>query len=144
MMTVTPQLINLIKKSINDIRYIGRIYISHARKHYVSHSVVHWYWYALCISVILQSSVHTSDWWRHAFIYRWIKFYEPLFRTYVRTHAQMSFCSHTLVFDVVSCMNLVWIYTEQYIRIQLPGKPSILLIHLFDMKKGNLKLGSYM
>ena len=101
MMTVTRQLINLIKKkSINDIRYIGCIYITHARKHYVSHSVV--YWYALCISVILQSSVHTSDWWRHAFTYRWIKVYKPLFSTYVRTHAQMSFCSHTLVFGVVS------------------------------------------
>ena len=33
----------------------------------------------------------------------------------------------------------------QYIRIQLPGKPSMLCIHLFDKKKKeNVKLGSYM
>ena len=41
----------------------------------------------LCISVILQSSVHTSDGWRHAFTYRWIKVYKPLFITNVRTDA---------------------------------------------------------
>ena len=68
--------------------------------------------YMLCIvlhraSVLsLQSSVHTSDGWSHAFINRSIKVYKTLFSTYVRTRAYMSLCSDTRVLGVVSCMNL--------------------------------------
>ena len=76
---------------------------------------------ALCISVIFAIVNHTSDGWRYATTYRWIKVYKPLFSTYVHTHAYMSFCSDTQVFGEVSCMNL---HSTVYIRIQLPGKPS--------------------
>ena len=103
MMTVTPQLRNLIlETSISDIHYIGCIYISHAKKNmYLLCIVVH------CASVIsLQSPVHTSDGWRYAFTYQWIKVIKPLFTTCVCTHAYMSLCSDTRVFGVVSCMNL--------------------------------------
>ena len=87
------------------------MHISYARKHYVS--VV--YCCALCISVILQLSVHTSGGWRLAFTRQWIKVYKPLFITYVRTHSYMSFCLHTRVFEVLSCMNLQYLqvaYTQ--------------------------------
>ena len=60
-----------------------------------------------CASVLYsQSPVRTSDGLGHAFTYRWIKVYEFLFSTYVRTHAYMSLWLDTRVFDVVSCMNL--------------------------------------
>ena len=62
----------------------------------------------LCIvnQLSLQLSIHTSDGWRHAFTYRWIKVYKPLFSNYICTYAYMYFCSDTRVFGVVSCMNL--------------------------------------
>ena len=60
-----------------------------------------------CASVLsLQSSVHTSDGWSHAFTNRSMKVYKTLFSTYVRMRAYMSLCSDTRVFGVVSCMNL--------------------------------------
>ena len=97
MMKVTPQLGNSIKKLfLSDIRMYMYTHIA-CRKHYLS--VV--YFCALCTSVILQSSVHTSDGWRYAFNYRWIKVYN---RYLLRMN--MSFCSHTRVFGVVSCVNL--------------------------------------
>ena len=56
--------------------------------------------YLLCIVVHCASVLsHTSDGWRHAFTYRWINVYKPLFityvRTYVGTYAYMSLCSHS-------------------------------------------------
>ena len=57
MMTMAPQLGNLIKKLSLAISDVSNAYIYRMQKtHYVS--VVYC---ALCISVILQSSVHTSD-----------------------------------------------------------------------------------
>ena len=71
--------------------------------------------YLLCIVVHCASVLsHTSDGWRHAFTYRWINVYKPLFNTYVRTYAYMSFCSHTRVFGVVSCMNLTQYSVSEY------------------------------
>ena len=67
-----------------------------------------------CASVLS----NTSDWWRHAFTYRWINVYKLLFityvRTYVRTYTYMSFCLHTRVFSVVSSMNLTQYGVSEY------------------------------
>ena len=75
-----------------------------------------------------QSSVRTSDGLGHAFTNRWIKVYKPLFSTYVRTQAYMSFWLDTRVFDVVSRMNL------HSTVCQVGDKK----------KKDNVKFGSYM
>ena len=91
-----------------------------------------------CASVLsLQSSVHSSYGWGHAFTYRWIKVYKPLFSTYVRTHAYMPFCSDTWVFGVVSCMNLHTTVYQNTITWQTVNC-------MIRKTRENGKLGSYM
>ena len=93
--------------------------------------------YLLCIVVHCASVLsHTSVGWRHAFTYRWINVYKPLFITYIRTYAYMSFCSHTRVFGVVSCMNLTQYSVSEYNYL---GNEYICLIR----KKETVKLDSY-
>ena len=94
--------------------------------------------YLLCIVMHCASVLsHTSDGWRHAFTYRWIKSINRyLLCTYVRTYAYMSFCSHTRVFGVVSCMNLTQYSVSEYNYLV---NAYICLIR----KKENVKLDSY-
>ena len=93
--------------------------------------------YLLCIVVHCASVLsHTSDGWRHAFTYRCINVYKPLF-IYVRTYI----CIYVFLFAYMGfrCSILYESYTVQCIRIQLPGKQ----IHLFDKEKEKVKLDSY-
>ena len=110
----------------------------------------------LCISVILQSSVHTSDGWRHAFTYRWIKVYKPLFITYVLTDA----CVCVFLFVHTDCWCSILHDSTQYShgRIYWTIRPwysiseyNYLVINrqcyeyiCLIRKKENVKLGSYM
>ena len=96
--------------------------------------------YLLCIVVHCASVLsHTSDGWRHAFTYRWINVYKPLFITY--TYVRTYVCIYVFLFAYTGfrCSILYESYTVQCIRIQLPGKR----IHLFDKKKEKVKLDSY-
>ena len=77
---------------------------------------------------------HKLDGWRHAFTYRWINVYKPLFITYVRMH--ICLCSHTRVFGVVSCMNLTQYSVSEY---NFLVNEYICLIR----KKEKVKLDSY-